>query len=172
MPFSTTARVRYADLRAEEIVLSGQLRTSADTMVGLAGTSRPIPLGLHAMSSEMANTAVEGTGGPVPLGLHATSHGTADTVASPRVASGPIPCIKIEFAAEGTGRVIHWAGSRTVRLHWRHTYWMAPPLLLPVAFEITEVADDLPRQDARHEMIAIDQLSLTEAASASNVGGR
>jgi hypothetical protein len=45
-------------------------------------------------------------------------------------------------------------------LLWNHVYWMAPPLLLPVAFEINELADSLPRQRTRHDLIAVDQLSL------------
>ncbi|MFO1295617.1 MAG: hypothetical protein U1F25_03435 [Rubrivivax sp.] len=58
----------------------------------------------------------------------------------------------------------------TRSLSWKHTYWIALPLLMPVAMEIVEAADGLPRQHTRYELIAIDQLSLAEAAAGGSPG--
>jgi len=123
MPFSTIARVHSAGSLREEVSLSGELRTSLDTVIGLHGTS------------------------------------------------GPLPCIKIELEIDGVGRgsgVSGIFGTAFQRLRWRHTYWMAPPLLLPVAFEVNDFdGRGRPRQQTRHVLIGIDQLSLTEAATAT-----
>ena len=45
---------------------------------------------------------------------------------------------------------------------------MALPLLLPVSMQIVEVADGLARQNTRHDLIAIDQLSLSDVAPAAS----
>ena len=93
------------------------------------------------------------------VALHGMLRTSADTVRGPRGMVDLLPAVKIEVELMGTGQ----RSDGAMRAHnWRHTYWMALPLLLPVAFEFFDVADGLPRQRTRHELIAVDQLSLTE----------
>jgi uncharacterized caspase-like protein len=82
---------------------------------------------------------------------------SADSARGPRGTVDLLPAVKIEIDLMGTSQ--RSDGSMRA-LNWKHAYWMALPLLLPVVFEIVEVADGLPRQHTRHEMIAIDQMSL------------
>jgi hypothetical protein len=91
-----------------------------------------------------------------------------DAVRGPRGVTDLLPAVKIEVDLMGTAQRSDGAMRA---LNWKHTYWMALPLLLPVAFEILEVADGLPRQRTRHELVAIDQLSLSELAAANPSGG-
>lgn len=93
--------------------------------------------------------------------LHGTLRTSLDTVRGPRGMVDLLPAVKIEVELMGTGQ----RSDGAMRTHnWKHTFWMAPPLLLPVAFEIVEVADGLPRQNTHHALIAVDQLSLSEPA--------
>lgn len=95
--------------------------------------------------------------------LRGTLRTSAEAVRGPRGTADLLPAIRIELALTGTSR----RNDGVVRvLNWVHTYWMAPPLLLPVAFKIYEAADALARQNTLHELIAIDQMSLAEAAPA------
>ncbi|MBL8289530.1 MAG: caspase family protein [Rubrivivax sp.] len=91
---------------------------------------------------------------------------SADAARAPRGMPDLLPAVKVEVELAGIGRRDDGV-SRS--LLWKHTYWIALPLLLPVAFEIHESADGLTRQHTRHELIAIDQLSLADAAPG---GGR
>jgi hypothetical protein len=91
--------------------------------------------------------------------LHGVLRTHADSVRGPRGTTDLLPAIRIEVELMGTAQR---SDSAMRALNWRHSYWMALPLLLPVAFEIVEVADGLPRQNTRHELIAVDQLSLTD----------
>ncbi len=86
---------------------------------------------------------------------------SADSARGPRGMTNLIPAVKIEVDLMGTGQRSDGAMRA---LNWKHTYWMALPLLLPVAFEIVEVVDGLPRQNTRHDLIALDQLSLSDVA--------
>jgi hypothetical protein len=91
---------------------------------------------------------------------------SADSARGPRGMPDLLPAVKIEIDLAGIGQR---ADGMTRSLQWKHTYWIALPLLLPVVIEIQESADGLTRQHTRHELIAIDQLSLADAAPA---GGR
>ncbi len=93
---------------------------------------------------------------------------SADSIRGPRGMADLLPAVKVEVELMGTGQ--RTDGSMRA-LNWKHTYWMALPLLLPVAIEIVEIADGLPRQSTRHELIAVDQLSLAEPAPAAAAGG-
>jgi len=100
--------------------------------------------------------------------LAGTVRTSADSVRGPRGMPDLLPAVKVEVELAGTGQR---SDGSTRALNWKHTYWMAPPLLLPVVMEIVEIADGLPRQSTRHELIAIDQLSLAEQAPAGPSGG-
>jgi len=93
------------------------------------------------------------------VSLSGTLRSSTDSVRGPRGMPDLLPAVKIEVELMGTSRRTDGVMRA---LNWKHTYWMALPLLLPVAFEIVEIADGLPRQSTRHEMIAIDQMSLAE----------
>ncbi len=67
--------------------------------------------------------------------------------------------IRVEVDLRGTSE--RSDGTRR-ELHWLHTYWIAPRYLLPVAFSLLETADGVLVQNTRHELLAIDQLSLGE----------
>jgi uncharacterized caspase-like protein len=86
----------------------------------------------------------------------------ADSVRGPRGTNDLLRAVRVEV--ELAGDSARSDGGRR-RLRWAHTYWMALPLLLPVSMQFVEVADGLPRQHTRHELIAIDQLSLHDPAS-------
>ncbi|MBL8343074.1 MAG: caspase family protein [Rubrivivax sp.] len=98
---------------------------------------------------------------------HAALHGTlrthADSARGPRGSADLLAALRIEVELMGTAQA---ADGALRALNWKHTYWMALPLLLPVAFTILEVVDGVPRQSTRHELIAVDQLSLADPAPA------
>ncbi|MBI5718511.1 MAG: caspase family protein [Burkholderiales bacterium] len=100
--------------------------------------------------------------------LSGTLRTSADSVRGPRGMPDLLPAVKVEVELMGTARRSDGAMRA---LNWKHTYWMSLPLLMPVAMEIVEIADGLPRQSTRHELIAIDQMSLAEPAAAAAPGG-
>ncbi len=75
--------------------------------------------------------------------------------------SSVLSAVRVEFEMSGEGQ--RSDGVRR-QFRWVHTYWIALPLLLPVSMQIVEVADELTRQNTRHDLIAVDQLSLTDVA--------
>lgn len=95
------------------------------------------------------------------IALRGTVRTAADTARGPRGMADLLAAVRVEFELAGEGQ-----RSDGARRQWRwvHTYWIALPLLLPVSMQIVESADDLPRQNTRHELIAVDQLSLSDAA--------
>jgi uncharacterized caspase-like protein len=83
-----------------------------------------------------------------------------DTTRGPRGMVDLLRAVRVEVELAGQG--VRTDGARR-QLRWVHTYYMALPLLLPVSVQIIEVADGLPRQNTRHDLIAVDQLSLLDA---------
>jgi hypothetical protein len=81
----------------------------------------------------------------------------ADAIRGPRGTVDLLPALRVQIGLFGPAS--RSDGMRR-QAQWQHTYWMAQSLLLPVAFEVIEIVDDIPRQRTRHEMVAVDQLSL------------
>ncbi len=95
------------------------------------------------------------------IALRGTVRTAADTSRGPRGMADLLPAVRVEFELAGEGQ--RSDGVRR-QFRWMHTYWIALPLLLPVSMQLVEVADELPRQNTRHELIAVDQLSLSDGA--------
>ena len=139
--------------------------------------SPPLPLlelarrGAGAALPFNTTVRIRDAGGVVEMvALSGTLRTSADAVRGPRGMSDLLPAVKIEVELMGTSQRTDGAMRA---LNWHHTYWMALPLLFPVAFEINELADSLPRQRTRHDLIAVDQLSLSEPVpAAAPAGGR
>ena len=95
------------------------------------------------------------------IALRGTVRTAADTTRGPRGMADLFSAVRVEFELAGDGQ--RSDGVRR-QFRWVHTYWIALPLLLPVSMQIVEVADELTRQNTRHDLIAVDQLSLSDVA--------
>jgi uncharacterized caspase-like protein len=95
------------------------------------------------------------------IALRGTVRTAADTTRGPRGMVDLLSAVRVEFELAGEGQ--RSDGVRR-QFRWVHTYWIAMPLLLPVSMQIVETADELTRQNTRHDLIAVDQLSLSDVA--------
>ncbi|MBL8348340.1 MAG: caspase family protein [Rubrivivax sp.] len=130
--------------------------------------SPPLPvvemarLGAGAAQPVATTVSVRDADGRVErISLRGTVRTATDTTRGPRGMADLLSAVRVEFELAGEGQ--RSDGVRR-QFRWVHTYWMALPLLLPVSMQIVEAADELPRQNTRHDLIAIDQLSLADVA--------
>ncbi len=102
----------------------------------------------------------DGEGRTERIALRGTVRTASDTTRGPRGMVDLLAAVRVEFELAGEGQ--RSDGVRR-QFRWQHSYWIALPLLLPVSMQIVELADELTRQNTRHDLIAVDQLSLTDA---------
>ena len=125
--------------------------------------SPPLPVAEAAQRGaghvQIVKTVVQvrdGAGRMEYLELNGTLRTEADAVRGPRGTTDLLPAVRVDVELSGWGTL--GDGLRR-QVQWQHKYWMAAPLLLPVAFEVLEIVDGLHRQRTRHELVAVDQLS-------------
>jgi hypothetical protein len=117
-----------------------------------AGVSQPVSttMSVRDYDGRVERITLSGTGATF-----------ADVARGPRGMSDLLTAVRVEFDLSGNAQRSDGM-QRTFQL--RHTYWMALPILLPISINIVEIADGLTRQNTRHDLIAIDQLSLADEA--------
>ncbi|MBL8348341.1 MAG: caspase family protein [Rubrivivax sp.] len=84
------------------------------------------------------------------------------SVRGPRGMGDLLRAVRVEVELSGEGQ--RSDGARH-EVHWRYTYWISLPLLMPVSISMIETAGGVTRQSTRHELVDVNQLSLADAAS-------
>lgn len=141
----------------------GQLRVVSDVRTGSWATWSPgVPAAEVAASGNRARRDIETryqSRTPDGIVTRAEFTGSVRVGASERITTeaGSFDAVRVEVDLRG--RAERSNGTRPY-LTWRHTYWYAPKVGMPVAVQFDERADGQIERRVRHELTAADVLEV------------
>lgn len=131
----------------------------------------PVPVATLAAQGAGQNRAVETTvqvrdaaGLTSVIQFAGTVRTSADGVRGPGSDATLLPAVKLTLDLQGSST----RSDGVVRpVRWIHTFWFAKGVPLPVEMEIAESSDSVPTRHLRHNLVAVDALSVPATLASS-----